>query len=136
MGIVPDRITHCMTGNDTPSSWTNTTPSTSGSEIWPGLMRSRLAAKDSSVPALRSHTSRVPNAAASQAAATAVQNESNAAPGTMVSAICMMIACPKSVPAATAIQPMLAATTTRTGRTIMPTSPVTAAAASNGHHEV
>ena len=38
VGIVPDCSTHCMTGNDTPSSWTNTTPSTSGSGISPGLI--------------------------------------------------------------------------------------------------
>ena len=38
VGIVPDCSTHCITGNDTPSSWTNTTPSMSGSEISPGLI--------------------------------------------------------------------------------------------------
>ncbi len=40
-----------------------------------------MAANDSSVPALRSQASRVPNAAAIQAAATAVQKESKLAPG-------------------------------------------------------
>ena len=102
-----------MTGNETPSSWTNTTPSTSGSEILPGLIRSRLAAKDSSVPALTSQTSRVAKAAASQAAATAVPNESNDAPGTMSMASCITIACPNRVASATAIHPMAAAISTR-----------------------
>src|SRR4051794_9225726 len=104
--MVPDCSTQFMTGYDTPSSWTNTTPSTSGSEISPGLIRSRLAAKDSSVPALKSQTSRVENAAVSQAAATAVQNESNDAPGTMSMASCMTTACPNRVAAATAIHPI------------------------------
>jgi hypothetical protein len=102
------RLQHpCMTGNETPSSWTNTTPSTSGSETLPGLIRSRLAAKDSSVPALTSHTSRVPNAAASQAAATGRARTSRTTrPGTMSMAICITMACPNSVAAPTASQPM------------------------------
>ena len=72
----------------------------------------------------------------SQAAATAVPNESNDAPGTMSIAICITIAWPNRVAAATASQPMAAATSTSTGRTIMPTRPATAAAATNGNHEV
>ncbi len=92
VGMVPDLSTHCMTGNATPSSWTNTTPSTSGSVIAPGLILSRLAAKDSSVPALTSQTSSVPTAAAIQAAATAVANESKDAPGTMFMASCITTA--------------------------------------------
>ena len=134
--MVPDCSAHCMTGKETPSSWTKSTPSTSGSGIVPGLRRSRLAAKDSSVPALVSQTSRVPKAAAIQAAATAVQNESKDAPGTMVRAICITTACPNSVARATAIQPIAAASSTSSGRTIMPTSPVTAAATSRGCHDV
>ena len=62
----PDCRAHCITGWDTPSSWTKTTPSTSGSATsWTGS-RSRVAAKDSSVPALISQVSSVPNAAAIQ----------------------------------------------------------------------
>ena len=95
-----------------------------------------MAAKDSSVPALMSQVSRVPNAAAIQAAATAVQNESNSTPGTNVSASCITSAWPNSVARATAIQPIAAATSTSTGRTIMPTTPVAAAATSSGVQDV
>ena len=34
VGIVPDCSAHWATGNGTPSSWTNTTPSISGSATW------------------------------------------------------------------------------------------------------
>ena len=88
------------------------------------------------MPALTSQARRVPNAAASQAAATAVQNESKVAPGTRARASCITIAWPNSVASATAIQPMAAATSTSTGRTIMPTRPVTAAATTTGRQEV
>ena len=81
-----------MTGNGTPSSWMKRTPSTSGSATCPALIRSRLAAKDSSVPALRTHARIVPKAAAWIAAATAVQNESKFAPGTRSSARYITIA--------------------------------------------
>ena len=95
-----------------------------------------MAAKDSSVPALISQVSSVPNAAAIQAAATAVQNESNSTPGTKVSASHITSAWPNSVASATATQPIAAATSTSTGRTIMPTSPVAAAATNSGTHDV
>ena len=88
------------------------------------------------MPALKIQASRVPNAAVIQAAATAVQNESKDAPGTSANAICITIAWPKSVARATAIQPIAAASSTSTGRTIMPTTPVTAAATSSGPHDV
>ena len=73
---MPEVSAQWMTGNETPSSCRNTTPSTSGSSMTPGLIRARLATKDSSVPALKIQASNVPNAAVIQATATAVQNES------------------------------------------------------------
>ena len=74
--MLPDCSAQRMTGWDTPSSWTNSTPSTSGSVTTAGLVRSSAAAKDSSVPALTIQVRKVPNAAASQEASTTVQNES------------------------------------------------------------
>ena len=132
----PDCRAHCMTGYDTPSSWMKTTPSTSGSGTSWGGSRRRVAAKDSSVPALISQVRTVPKAAAIQAAATAVQNESNPTPGTTVSASCITTAWPNRVASATAIHPMAAASSTRSGRTIMPTSPVAAAATTSGVQDV
>ena len=88
------------------------------------------------MPALRIHTRSVPNAAAIQAAATAVPKSSKLAPGTMARASCITSAWPKIVASATATQPIRALSRTRTGRTIMPTSPVTAAAATRGFHDV
>ena len=76
VGMLPDCSAQRMTGCDTPSSWTNSTPSTSGSGTSVGLVRSSAAANDSSVPALTSQVRKVPNAAASQEASTTVQNES------------------------------------------------------------
>ena len=78
----------------------------------------------------------VPNAAAIQAAATAVQNESKCTPGTKVSASCITTAWPNRVASATPIQPMVAASSTSSGRTTMPTSPVAAAATNKGAQEV
>ena len=83
-----------------------------------------------------SQVSSVPKAAAIQAAATAVQNESNATPGTKVSASHITRAWPNSVASATATHPIAAATSIRTGRTIMPTTPVAAAATNRGTHDV
>ena len=136
VGMLPDWRTQRITGNDTPSSCTKSTPSTSGSSMWPGLMRSRLAVNDSSVPALLSQASRVPKAAAIQAAANAVQKESNAAPGTRSRARYITIACPKRVARPTATHPNAEESCTSTGRTIMPTRPVIAEAATRGSHEV
>ena len=95
-----------------------------------------MAANDSSVPALISQVRSVPNAAAIQAAATAVQKESNCTPGTTDSASCITSAWPNRVASATATHPMAAASSTSSGRTIMPTSPVAAAATNSGAHEV
>lgn len=108
----------------------------SGSETSLARIRSRLAANDSSVPALRIHARIVPNAAAIQAAATAVQNDSKLAPGTRYNARYITSAWPKTVARATATQPIKELRPTRTGRTIAPTMPVTAAARSRGVHEV
>ena len=51
-------------------------------------------------------TSNVPNAAAIQDAATAVQKESKRAPGTTAKASCMTMAWPNTVASATATQPI------------------------------
>ena len=107
----------------------------SGSGISLARIRSRLAPNDSSVPALMIHARIVPKAAAIQAAATAVQNESKLAPGTMSRARYITSAWPKTVARATATQPIKELRPTRTGRTIAPTTPVTAAAATRGAHE-
>ena len=88
------------------------------------------------MPALKIQASNVPNAAVIQATATAVQNESKDTPGTSDKAICTTMACPKSVARATAIQPITALSSTSTGRTIMPTRPVAAAATRRGPQDV
>ena len=136
VGMLPESRAHFMTGWDAPSSWMNRMPSISGSLIWPGLMRSNEVANDSSVPALTIHASRVPKAAAIQAAANESQNESTVMPGTTLKTICITMAWPNRVARATAHQPMAADTWTRTGRTMAPTTPVTAAAAASGHQDV
>ena len=136
VGIVPDCCTHCMTGKDTPSSWRNTTPSTSGSEISPALIRSRLAAKDSSVPALASHTRGCRRRPRARPPRPPSRTSRTTRPGRCSARSASRRPGRTAWPAATAIHPMAAATSTRIGRTTMPTSPVTAAATSSGHHEV
>ena len=98
-------------------------------------MRSREPTNISSVPALSIHDSRVPNAAAIQDAATTVQKESKWTPGTQRRTSPITIAWPTTAPSATASHPMAAAIWTRTGRTIMPMTPVPAVATTNGHQE-
>ena len=88
------------------------------------------------MPAVRIQTRSVPNAAVIHAARTAVQKLSKFAPGTTASAIVITRAWPKIVASPTAIHPIRALRLTRTGRTIMPTSPVTAAATTSGNHDV
>ena len=133
VGIVPDCSAHWATGNGTPSSWTNTTPSISGSATL-ACLRPKLrsvAVKASSVPAVASQVRKVPIAAAIQVAATNVQKDVTSTPGRSSRAMCMITACPATAKAPTANQPMVLATLTNTGRRKKPNTPVTAAAATS-----
>src|SRR5215213_293945 len=104
-----------MTGNETPSSWTNTAPRTWGSATRPGLVRINAVAKVSSVPALSSQVRMVPKSATTHDATTAVQKDSKWAPGTMARASCRTTAWPKRAPRPTATQPTVATAATMSG---------------------
>ena len=69
-------MAHRRTGNATPSSWTNTTPSTSGSATGTALIRRRMSetVNASSVPALPSQAAAVANTATIHDAQNADQN--------------------------------------------------------------
>ena len=134
-GIVPDCSAHWATGNGTPSSCTNTTPSTSGSGTVARFCPNRRSAavNASSVPAVNIQVRNVPTVAAIQVAAMRVQNDDASTPGTTSRARCIATACPAMATAATASQPIAVATRTSTGRTMIPKTPVTAAAATSHH---
>ena len=73
-GTAPDWTAHCSTGNGTPSIWTNTMPSTSGSGT---VLRRRARAasevtRPSSVPAVVAQEMPVPTMALTHVAANAV----------------------------------------------------------------
>ena len=85
VGMLPDCSTHCMTGKETPSSWTNTTPSTSGSGILPGLDAQQAGGEGLvGAGAGEPHEQRSRRRPRSRPRRRPSQNESNDAPGTMV----------------------------------------------------
>ena len=103
-GIVPDCSAHWATGNGTPSSCTNTTPSTSGSGTVARFCPNRRSAavNASSVPAVNIQVRNVPTVAAIQVAAMRVQNDDASTPGTTSRARCIATACPAMATAAAA----------------------------------
>ena len=86
VGTVPAVIAICSTGNGTPSSWTKTTPSTSGSSSLVGRRRAeetRRLTRTCDVPALPNHPSTVLTTPTTKATTNAVQKSSTVTLGKM-----------------------------------------------------
>ena len=86
MGTVPAVMAICSTGKGTPSSWTNTTPSTSGSASFAGRLwaeATRRLTSTCSVPALPNHPSTVLTRPTTTATRNAVQKSSTVTWGKM-----------------------------------------------------
>ena len=86
MGTVPAVMAICSTGKGTPSSWTNTTPSTSGSASLAGRLwaeATRRLTSTCSVPALPNQPSTVLTRPTTTATRNAVQKSSTVTWGKM-----------------------------------------------------
>src|SRR4051794_29684582 len=131
VGTVPDWTAQCSTGNGTPSTWTNSTPGTSGSDSGPARRPRRASelTSASSVPAVLQNSMNVPTPAVTQLARKADQNEPVIA-GTATTPPYSRSACPTSATGRTRTQPSRADASTSTGRTSRPATPLTAATAS------
>ena len=121
---------HWSTGNGTPSSCTNTTPSTSrsGRVIRRRARRASEVTRPSSVPAVVAQEMSVPTTALTHVAESAVQAV-DSIPGTERIATYMTSAWPPRATSSTASQPTRADSSTMTGRSTRPTAPATAATA-------